>query len=65
MAYLLIGFPLLMAAVTFAAPSNRWRPWLLPVGALGHLALVGMAIVQSGEGAVISGLGGWLRLRWR
>ena len=40
MIYLLILFPLVMAAVTFAVPSNRWRPWLLPLGALGHLALV-------------------------
>ena len=30
MAYALIGFPLAMAALTFATPSDRWRPWLLP-----------------------------------
>src|SRR5258708_4365089 len=60
MIYLLILFPLIMAAVTFAVPSNRWRPWLLPVGALGHLGLVAFAIFYPGEGAAVSGLGGWL-----
>ena len=36
MIYWLILFPLWMAAATFAVRSNRWRPWLLPAGALGH-----------------------------
>jgi hydrogenase-4 component F len=40
MIYLLILFPLVMAAVTFAVPSNRWRPWLLPIACVGHLGLV-------------------------
>lgn len=62
MIYLLIMFPLVMAAVTFAVPSNRWRPWLLPVGALAHLGLVADAIFQSDDGTVLSGLGGWLLL---
>ena len=31
MTYLLILFPLVMAAAAFAVPSNRWRPWLLPL----------------------------------
>ncbi|HXG09677.1 MAG TPA: proton-conducting transporter membrane subunit [Gemmataceae bacterium] len=62
MIYLLILFPLVMAAVTFVVPSNRWRPWLLPVGALGHLTLVGGAIFQSAGGAVMAGLSGWLLL---
>lgn len=62
MIYLLILFPLLMAAVTFAVSSNRWRPWLLPFGALGHFGLVLAAIVQAGEGTAVSGLGGWLLL---
>ena len=30
MAYLLIFFPLLMAAIASLVPSNRLRPWLLP-----------------------------------
>src|SRR5271165_1725301 len=62
MVYLLVLFPLVMAAVAFAMPSNRWRPWLLPIGALGHLCLVGVAIVQADEGTVVSGLGNWLLL---
>ena len=62
MAYLLIGFPLLMAAVTFAAPSNRWRPWLLPIGALGHLGLAMSAVFAPATAAPIEGLEGWLLL---
>lgn len=62
MAYWLIAFPLVMAAVTFAVPSNRWRPWLLPLGALGHLGLVGVALSQPGDAPAVSGLGGWLLL---
>ena len=46
MIYMLILFPLLAAAVTFAVPSNRWRPWLLPAGGLGHVALVVAALYQ-------------------
>lgn len=62
MAYSLIVFSLVMAGVTFAAPSNRWRPWLLPIGALGHLGLVMWAIFRSGPDAVVSGMGSWLLL---
>jgi hydrogenase-4 component F len=62
MIYLLILFPLVMAAVTFAVPSDRWRPWLLPVGALGHLGLIVTALWWQGEGAAVSGLEGWLLL---
>src|SRR6478736_260921 len=62
MIYSLILFPLVMAAVTFAVPSNRWRPWLLPLGGLGHLGLVAVAILHPADGAVMSGLGGWLLL---
>ena len=39
MVYWLILFPLAMAAATYALPSNRWRPWLLPLGGLGHLGV--------------------------
>src|SRR5437773_1135769 len=60
MVYLLILFPLVMAAATFALPSNRWRPWLLPLGALGQLVLALTAIRQPGEPA--SGLDNWLLL---
>jgi hydrogenase-4 component F len=62
MAILLIAFPLAMAALTFAVPSNRLRPWLLPVGGLGHLVLVLGAILQPKDAPAVSGLGGWLLL---
>ena len=62
MIYLLVLFPLVMAAVSLAWPSNRWRPWLLPVGALGHLILVLTVVFQPGDRTLVSGLGGWLLL---
>jgi len=62
MSYLLILFPLAMAAFTFALPSNRWRPWLLPVGSLGHLGLVATAIFLPDGRGPVTGLGGWLLL---
>jgi hydrogenase-4 component F len=62
MIYLLILFPLVMAAATFALPSDRWRPWLLPAGALGHLGLIAFAVFQSSGGSAVSGLEGWLLL---
>jgi hydrogenase-4 component F len=62
MIYLLILFPVVMAVVTYAWPVDRWRPWLLPLGALGHLALVLAAIGQPGQGAGLTGLGDWLLL---
>ena len=62
MAYWLIGLPLIMAAATFAAPSNRWRPKLLPLGALAQLALVMTAVFQPADAEPVAGLGGWLLL---
>jgi hydrogenase-4 component F len=64
MLYLLIAFPLVMAAVTYAVPANRVRPWLLPVGALGQLGLVaGMLYPELSPLAVsTSELDGWLTL---
>jgi hydrogenase-4 component F len=40
MALALILLPLLMAAIAAAVPSNRWRPWLLPLTATAHVAIV-------------------------
>jgi hydrogenase-4 component F len=59
MIYLLIVFPLVMAALTLSVPSRRWRPWMLPLGALGQLALVASALASDD---VVSGLNDWLRL---
>jgi hydrogenase-4 component F len=65
MIYSLVLFPLLMAAIAYIVPSPRWRPWLLPVGALGHLALV--AVFLSPSPLLLfspspQGLEGWLLL---
>jgi hydrogenase-4 component F len=62
MIFALILFPLAMAALTYACPSNRWRSWLLPVGGLGNLGLVLAAIQRSEVCPAVSGLGGWLLL---
>src|SRR5207249_3584743 len=62
MIYLLIFWPLVMAAVTLATPSNRWRPWLLPVGAVGHLGLFLAILWLRVDRAALTGWGGWLLL---
>jgi hydrogenase-4 component F len=65
MLYSLVLFPLVMAALAYAVPSRRWRPWLLPLGALVHLALTTLFVFP----AIIpefafstSELDGWLQL---
>src|SRR6516225_11643057 len=58
MVWSLILFPLGMAAVVFAVPSNRWRPWLVPLACLGHLALVVVALQQPS----LTSRGHWLVL---
>jgi hydrogenase-4 component F len=40
MAIWLVVCPLILAAIAFAVPSNRWRPWLVPLGAALHVGLV-------------------------
>ena len=62
MSYLLILVPLVMALLTFSLPWDRWRPWLIPLGAIGHLGLVIIAIAQPRDAPPITGLGGWLLL---
>lgn len=61
MAYLLIAFPLVVAAAAFALPSNRWRPWLLPLGGSGHLALIGY-VLAAPPAEFAPGAAGWLAL---
>ncbi len=39
MAFILILFPLVMAGIAALIPTNRWRPWLLPVAGVAHTAL--------------------------
>jgi hydrogenase-4 component F len=58
MPYAMIFFPLLMAAIAFALPSERWRPWLLPFTALLHSLLTVKAVQDPGP-ALASG---WLLL---
>ena len=62
MAYLLILFPLAMTAAAFAVPSNRWRPWLLPIGGAVQLYFVTQAVFPAAGAAPVSGLEGWLKL---
>jgi hydrogenase-4 component F len=47
MAFALILLPLVMAAMAAAVPSNRWRPWLLPLTAMTHVAIVVRVLVRS------------------
>jgi hydrogenase-4 component F len=62
MALALVLVPLGLAAVTYAVPSDRRRPWLLPLGSLLHLLLVLRAVLAQADGSPISALGGWLLL---
>ena len=54
----LVLVPLIVAALAALAPSNRWRPWLLPAGAVLHLALAGSCL----QYPRISEWDGWLVL---
>jgi hydrogenase-4 component F len=54
----LIGLPWVWAAAAFVVPSNRWRPWLLPFGALSHLVLTVLAVQEP----MLRGFYGWLNL---
>ncbi len=62
MLYWVVGFPLVMAALSYTASSNRWRPWLLPVGALGHLIPVMVLVFGTANGVAVTGQGEWLLL---
>lgn len=46
MAAWLIICPIVAAGAAFAVPSNRWRPWVVPVGAAVHLGLVAVTLPQ-------------------
>ncbi|MDO8303358.1 MAG: proton-conducting transporter membrane subunit [Sedimentisphaerales bacterium] len=46
MAYVMIFFPLMMAAIAVAVPSNRLRPWLLPLTAVAHFAAVVFVLMR-------------------
>ena len=59
MAELLVFLPIAWAAVAFVVPSNRWRPWLLPLCGLTHLVLTAS---RARRAARCTGFGGWLNL---
>ncbi len=58
MAELLVLLPWAFAAATFAIPSNRWRPYLLPLAGLVHLALTARVLREP----ALTGFDGWLSL---
>jgi hydrogenase-4 component F len=57
MAVYLITLPLLAAAAALVVPSDRWRPWLLPIGSGSHLYLVIEVLRQP---TPATGAGQWL-----
>lgn len=58
MAELLVCLPIAWAAVAFVVGSNRWRPWLLPLCGLTHLALSLRALDEPR----LTGFDNWLNL---
>ncbi len=46
MAFVMILFPLIMAAVALAVPCNRLRPWLLPLTAVPYSAITGFVLTR-------------------
>src|SRR5438552_5957321 len=54
----LVGLPLFFALVAYAIPSNRLRPWILPVGGLAHVGLM----VRAQLGTIPAEFDGWLGL---
>lgn len=57
MALALFLAPLLFALMAISLPSARVRPWLVPLGAAVHLALVVLTLRGSDD---VSALGGWI-----
>jgi hydrogenase-4 component F len=58
MLFALILIPLAFAGLAFALPSQRWRPWLLPLGGVAHLGLYLAALREPN----LSAFDGWLVL---
>src|SRR5947207_917517 len=54
----LVLIPLLLAAVAFAIPSQRLRPWVVPVGGLAHATVTALALAHQRP----SSFHGWLVL---
>lgn len=64
MALALTLLPLVMALAAFAVPSDRWRPWLLPLTAVGHLTVIlaSLKSTSSSQWVAIDPLGGLVLL---
>lgn len=62
MYFLLILWPLAIAGAALAWPTDRGRPWLLPVGGVVELALSWWAAARVASGPVAAAAGGWLQL---
>jgi hydrogenase-4 component F len=58
MAELLVCLPIAWAALAFAVPSNRWRPWVLPAAGLAQLVLATRALQET----KLTGWDNWLIL---
>jgi len=58
MAVALVVTPLVLALLAALVPWARWRPWLVPLGASVHLALVVVALGR----AQVTAFNGWLVL---
>src|SRR6185369_11788680 len=58
LALALVLVPLALSAVAFLLPSERWRPWLLPLGGAVRLALTAAALPRSD----VAALSGWMQL---
>jgi hydrogenase-4 component F len=58
LALALVIVPFALAAAAAAMPSEKWRPWLLPVCGTVHLALTIAALGRPD----VAALGGWLKL---
>ena len=59
MALYLVILPALVGLAALLAPSDRWRPWLLPIGSGLHLACLA-SLIRAGE--TVSHFDGWLVL---
>jgi hydrogenase-4 component F len=53
---LLVAIPLACAVLAVAAPSARWRPWILVLGAAGHA----LAVARVWSAPPAPALGGWV-----
>jgi hydrogenase-4 component F len=58
----LLAIPLVMAVASWATPSQRVRPWLVPVGAMLYLAAASYVVWGDPSPGDVVALDGWLQL---